>query len=194
NPGGLLDEAVKVSDLFLKKGVIVTTEGRKGEIDRQEAGDDSREPTYPVIILVDGGSASASEIVAGALQDHKRAVILGTQTFGKGSVQSVIDLEDGGGLKLTIARYFTPNHRSIQNLGITPDVVVPQTAPVVSEKKPRLREKDLRQHLTVKQELNNEETKPIEDYQKQVALNYLKSWAVFQQHEVSTKESSTNGK
>ncbi len=125
NPGGLLDQAVKVADRFLTEGVIVTTKGRGGkhvEVERAHAKD--TEPPYPLVVLVDGGTASASEIVAGALQDQKRAVVFGTQTFGKGSVQTVIELEDGSGLKLTVARYYTPSGRSIQERGITPDVWV----------------------------------------------------------------------
>ncbi len=125
NPGGLVDQAVKVADRFLESGVIVTTKGRGGghvEIERAHAKD--TEPDYPIVTLVDDGTASASEIVAGALQDHARSVIVGTQTFGKGSVQTMIDLEDGSGLKLTIARYYTPSGRSIQEQGITPDLFV----------------------------------------------------------------------
>ena len=125
NPGGLLDQAVKVADRFLTEGVIVTTKGRGGrhvEVERAHAKD--TEPGYPLVVLVDGGTASASEIVAGALQDAGRGVLIGTQTFGKGSVQTVIELEDGSGIKLTIARYYTPSGRSIQEKGITPDLVV----------------------------------------------------------------------
>jgi len=130
NPGGLLEQAVRVSDRFLREGIIVTTEGR-GRVNREEerAREKDTEPAYPVVVVVNRGSASASEIVAGALQDHGRAVILGTQTFGKGSVQTLIDLSDGSGLKLTQARYFTPQHRSIQDQGVTPDVVVAETPP-----------------------------------------------------------------
>src|SRR5438067_4646571 len=129
NPGGLLDQAVKVADRFLVEGVIVTTKGRDNkhvEVERAHAKD--TEPGYPLIVLVDGGTASASEIVAGALQDHGRAVVMGTPTFGKGSVQTVIELEDGSGLKLTIARYYTPSGRSIQERGIAPDIFVRQSA------------------------------------------------------------------
>ena len=125
DPGGLLDQAVRVADRFMLEGVIVTTKGRSGrhvEVERAHAKE--TEPDYPMVVLVDGGTASASEIVAGALQDSGRALILGTQTFGKGSVQTVIELEDGSGLKLTIARYYTPSGRSIQEKGITPDVLV----------------------------------------------------------------------
>ena len=125
NPGGLVDEAVRVADLWLADGTIVSTEGRHQPADRELAHPKGTEPPYPLVVLVNGGTASASEIVAGALQDHGRARILGTQTFGKGSVQTVIELEDQSALKLTIARYFTPKHRSIAGVGITPDVVVP---------------------------------------------------------------------
>jgi carboxyl-terminal processing protease len=125
NPGGLLDQAVRVADRFLASGVIVSTEGRgrrAAEVERAREKD--TEPGYPVVVLVNRGSASASEIVAGALQDHGRAVILGAPTFGKGSVQTVIELEDGSALKLTVAKYYTPKHRSIQDSGITPDLAV----------------------------------------------------------------------
>lgn len=129
NPGGLLDQAVRVADRFLTEGVIVTTQGR-GPTQREEerAHPADTEDPYPLVILVNGGSASASEIVAGALQDHRRAVLLGTKTFGKGSVQTVIDLEDGSGLKLTVARYLTPSGRSIHEKGIEPDVKVEEGA------------------------------------------------------------------
>lgn len=126
NPGGLLDEGVKVADRFLQSGVIVTTAGRNGRnSERNEARRDGTEPTYPVVLLVNGGSASASEIVAGAMQDYARAPIVGTRTYGKGSVQTLFGLDDGAGLKLTVARYFTPKGRSIHGKGIVPDVPVP---------------------------------------------------------------------
>ncbi|HEY0838744.1 MAG TPA: S41 family peptidase [Vulgatibacter sp.] len=130
NPGGLLDQGVRVADHFIASGVIVSTEGRGGKLlDMHNAHPSGTEPDYPMVTLVNGGTASASEIVAGALQDHGRSVIMGTQSFGKGSVQSVIDLDDGSGLKMTIARYYTPKHRSIHGMGISPDVTVEDGQP-----------------------------------------------------------------
>jgi len=182
NPGGLLDQAVEVADLFLNKGVIVTTESRGQEIDRREAKPEGEKVKCPMVVLVDGGSASASEIVAGALQDNKRAMVLGSQTFGKGSVQTVIELDDGSGLKLTVARYFTPSGRSIQAQGITPDIMVSSEAPKVEEKKPSVREESLAGHLEAPKERIVEkeaEEGVTKDYQVGVALDYLKSWDVF---------------
>jgi carboxyl-terminal processing protease len=130
NPGGLLDQAVRVSDLFLSSGVIVTTRGRGGKkLEEETAHDGGTYSGFPIVCLINGQSASASEILAGALQDHGRALLVGTRSYGKGSVQSVIPLEDGSGLKLTIARYYTPNGRSIQERGIDPDVEVEQLDP-----------------------------------------------------------------
>ncbi len=125
NPGGLLDQAVQVCDMFIESGLIVSTVGRdKDRMEREYAHKRDTLPNFPIVVLVNGGSASASEIVAGALQDHERALIIGTTTFGKGSVQTVVSLPDGSGLKLTVARYYTPKDRSIQAKGITPDIVV----------------------------------------------------------------------
>ena len=125
NPGGLLEEGVSVADRFLSKGDIVRTEGRNPRhVERQVAHARGTEGAYPMVVLVNGGSASASEIVAGALQDHKRAEVIGTQSYGKGSVQTLFGLEDGSGLKLTIARYFTPLGRSINKVGVAPDLPV----------------------------------------------------------------------
>lgn len=170
NPGGLLDQAVDVSNLFLDKGVIVTTESRGQEIDRREATPEGEKFTMPVIILVDHGSASASEIVAGALQDNKRAMVMGLQSFGKGSVQTVIELDDGSGLKLTVARYFTPSGRSIQDSGITPDVVIPASPPSVSEKEPEKEAEISKERVIEKKDVMD----ITADYQVSVAFDYLK--------------------
>ncbi len=194
NPGGLLDEAVRMSDLFLDKGVIVTTKSRNAEIDRQEAKAEGTEEFYPMIVLVNEGTASASEIVAGALKDHGRAVIIGAQTFGKGSVQTVIELDDGSALKLTIALYYTPSGRSIQAHGIDPDIIVEEVPPEVAETKKRIREQDLPGHIEVKGIKGSEGVKAKVDmtskdvdYQKNVALDYLKSWELFKPHSQSDK-------
>jgi carboxyl-terminal processing protease len=176
DPGGLLDQAVRVADLWLASGVIVTTEGRaKRNVEVEKAREKDTEPGYPLIVLVNKGTASASEIVAGALQDHQRAVIMGTQTFGKGSVQTIIELEDGAGLKLTVARYYTPRHRSIQERGITPDVVVADAVLPLREDGPA--ERDLKRHL--KNDTGERPAAPAQgpgdDYQLKTALDYLKA-------------------
>ncbi|MCF6247545.1 MAG: S41 family peptidase [Desulfobacula sp.] len=150
NPGGLLDQSVKISDLFLSKGVIVSIKGRlkrNTQVFKAYPSDDDRK--YPIVILINGGSASASEIVAGALQDHSRALILGTASFGKGSVQTVRPLKEGFGIKYTIAKYYTPSGRSIQAKGIEPDIEVEYEVLEKKEKKSSafdrmIREKDLR--------------------------------------------------
>ncbi len=191
NPGGLLDQAVAVSDRFLPGNLtIVTTRGRDGRNTTEERSKDrDTEKAYPLVVLVNGGSASASEIVAGALQDHRRAVVMGTPTFGKGSVQTVIELEDGSGLKLTIARYYTPKGRSIQERGITPDFIVGESPGKAAPSKESPRERDLRRHFKSDEVASREQpaanvpanlkdwtaTQQLDDYQLKVALNYLHS-------------------
>lgn len=151
NPGGVLEQAIHISDLFLQKGIIMTSKGRLKQHTRvyRAHSNDSKPRTYPMVVLINGGSASASEIVAGALQDHKRALILGTTSFGKGSVQAIENLRDGYALKLTIARYYTPSGRSIQAKGVEPDIVVRdrilKDEPADQDR--LLKEKDLANHL-----------------------------------------------
>ena len=152
NGGGLLNQSIKVADLFLDEGAILSIKGRNNENTKVFNATQSRvERKYPLVVLINGGSASASEIVAGALQDHKRALILGTTSFGKGSVQTVETLRDGSGLKLTIARYYTPNDRSIQAKGIEPDIYLKHRRLDPKESASReeglLKEKDLENHL-----------------------------------------------
>ena len=134
NPGGLLSQAVYVSDAFLEAGEIVSTRGRlASDGDRFNATPGDLAQGKPVVVLINGGSASASEIVAGALQDHRRGIVVGTNSFGKGSVQTVIPLGDDGAMRLTTARYYTPSGRSIQALGISPDIIVEQPRPRTDE-------------------------------------------------------------
>ncbi len=137
NPGGLLSQAVEVADLFLEKGkLIVYTEGRAKNQNLRFVDEHDNPQNFPMVVVVNRGSASASEIVAGALQDHQRAILVGTQTFGKGTVQTVIPLNDGSGLRLTTARYFTPNRRAIDGSGMTPDIVVEPPKPATTSKTP----------------------------------------------------------
>jgi carboxyl-terminal processing protease len=185
NPGGLLDQGIKVADLFITDGLIVKTVGKGGHVmDEAKAHPKGTWSGFPMIVLVDGATASAAEIVAGALQDHNRAVVLGTQTFGKGSVQTVIDLDGCGGkpcgLKLTVARYYTPNGRSIQGQGITPNVVVDATAPPADASDADLpRERDLHKRLKNEQGEKAAIARRLDDYQLQMALDYLRSWSIF---------------
>lgn len=204
DPGGLLDQAVRVADHFVPDGqMIVYTEGREKDSKMQfTAKKGGKEPGYPVVVIINGGSASASEIVAGALQDHKRAIILGTQSFGKGSVQTIIPLSDDSGLRLTTARYYTPKGRSIQAKGITPDILVEAlelTKPSVKKDSMHLREKDLENHFETedkpeagdakqdekKSEKVDDKTEKVSsrleenlknDYQVLRALDLLKGW------------------
>jgi carboxyl-terminal processing protease len=187
NPGGLLPQAISVTDKFIDSGVIVSTKGRtKGQSADFTASKAGTHPYYPMVVLVNDGSASASEIVAGALQDHKRAVILGTPTFGKGSVQTIIPLPDGSAVRLTTSLYYTPSGRSIQAKGIEPDIVV---GAIVRE---HLKEKDLPRHFEAAPVEEEEKKEPIkvveekvgegeEDVQLKRALDYLKSWYIFQE-------------
>jgi carboxyl-terminal processing protease len=197
NPGGLLDQAVRVADEFVDAGLIVRTEGKDGRvIDEEKAHARGTRTGFPIVCLVNGGSASASEIVAGALQDHGRAVIMGTQTFGKGSVQTVIELDDGSALKLTIARYYTPSGRSIQEKGITPDVVVEQVKMADLKPQhgdePQQKERDLAGHLRntqdVQARIQQAKLKAPsmsvyagigDDYQLKTAYDQLKAFSVF---------------
>lgn len=189
NPGGLLSQAVSLSDTFLNEGLIVSTRGRTEEQNmsfRAHMGEEAA--SVPLIVLVNEGSASASEIVAGALQAHKRGIIVGTQTFGKGSVQTIIPLPSGAGLRVTTARYYTPDGKSIQALGITPDVEVPyvpyQDSSAGDTQSERIREADLPNHIESYDKKNQEAvlTQPEEikqrireDNQLRTALNILKS-------------------
>jgi carboxyl-terminal processing protease len=182
NPGGLLNQAIEVSDLFLQKGEIVSIKGRlKTHTKIFNAHKNKRKENYPIIILINGGSASASEIVAGALQDHKRALILGTTSFGKGSVQTVETLRDGYGLKYTIARYYTPNGRSIQAQGIVPDIEVKYK--IINKETNTdgimLKEKDLKNHLEAeplkKDNIETESDEEQEDEKKHPSMHLLET-------------------
>jgi carboxyl-terminal processing protease len=198
NPGGVLNSAVGVSDAFLDKGLIVYTEGRVADSKMKlSATPGDLLNGAPMVVLINGGSASASEIVAGALQDHKRAVIMGTKSFGKGSVQTIIPVSNGAALKITTARYYTPSGRSIQASGIVPDIVTEEARITKSEAGDRLREADLARHLENGDEIAKPKEEPkkedkkddkkkdetgkpaVEDYQLQEALNLLKGISFF---------------
>jgi carboxyl-terminal processing protease len=156
NPGGLLDQAIEVSDIFLEHGEIVSQRGReKNDIERYYAkpGDDTK--GAPVVVLVDAGSASAAEIVAAALQDHHRAIVMGERSFGKGSVQTLLPLSTATALRLTTARYYTPSGRSVQEGGVEPDMIVPQLSDPDYKTRPRFREADLRRHLVNQAKVDN---------------------------------------
>ena len=197
NPGGLLNEAVRVSDAFLDHGEIVSERGReKSDFQSWSAKPGDMAHGLPVIVLVDVGSASAAEIVAGALQDHRRAIVMGERSFGKGSVQGVQELSATRALRLTIARYYTPSGRSVQAGGIDPDILVPQLSDPDYKDRPAIREADLRRHLIsqtgVKDEVLEKDSSPdprfsataeelkkkgIKDFQLDYAIRTLKRLA-----------------
>ncbi|MBW1886926.1 MAG: S41 family peptidase [Deltaproteobacteria bacterium] len=196
NPGGLLSQAIEVSDMFIDSGLIVSTKGRRPSQNMQFSAHPIKEKRdYPIIVLVNEGSASAAEIVAGALQDNKKALILGTKTFGKGSVQTILPLSDGSGLRLTTSRYYTPSGRSIQLSGISPDIEMKYIPPTDNEKEKShfIREKDLKGHMP-EETIENEE-KDIagedeevskkakmlieKDNQVRYALQLLQTWNLF---------------
>ena len=189
NPGGLLDQSVKISDAFLNQGEIVSTRSRRAdEGQRFNAKPGDITEGLPIVILVNGGSASASEIVAGALQDHRRAIILGTRTFGKGSVQTIIPLSGHGAIRLTTARYYTPSGRSIQARGIDPDIVVEQAKLEKITQPERRREENLRGRLDNPGGGNDsgpggaaekKEAKGPDDYQLSRALDLLRGIALY---------------
>ncbi len=194
NPGGLLDQAIEVSDAFLDRGEIVSERGRaKNDIERFYAKPGDLTAGRPIIVLVDAGSASAAEIVAGALQDHRRAVVMGERSFGKGSVQTVIQLDQDSALRLTTARYYTPSGKSVQAGGIDPDIPVPQLSDPDYKSRPTVREADLRRHLVAQDKVDDKllerdetadprftataaelEKKGIEDFQLHYALQAMK--------------------
>jgi len=189
DPGGLLNSSIDVASQFLEKGkLVVYTKTRAGEKSEFFTNGNGHF-TLPMVVLVNQGSASASEIVAGALKDWNRAVILGTVTFGKGSVQTVIPLSDGSGLRLTTAKYYTPKGKSIQGTGITPDIIVKLETKNGKKEHPVLREKDLERHLKNEQgdsKDEEKETAPVEvdekdDIQLQRAVDILKTWNVFKE-------------
>lgn len=198
NPGGLLTQAMEVSDLFLDEGVIVTTKGRNTSQDiTSRAHRDKDRRVYPIVVIVNGGSASAAEIVAGALQDNDRALVLGTRTFGKGSVQTILPLSDGSGLRLTTAKYYTPSGRSIQSSGIKPDILLEFVPPEENgDRKARrfIREEDLEGHMPGdlpvdevrdtedgRWDVQDEKGRELLERDNQVrhALDLLQSWRVF---------------
>ncbi len=197
DPGGLLMQAIEVSDMFLKSGVIVSTRGRTKNMESKVyAKDNGSEITCPIVVLVNEGTASAAEIVAGALQDNGRALITGTQTFGKASVQTIIPLENGSALKLTTARYYTPKGRSIQAEGIKPDIVVKHVKRTEDNENgwdDRIREKDLKGHIKPAKEdgtkLDEVRVKEIKDSvdltkdnQLKTAIDILKSWDIMRKN------------
>ncbi|MFB3099916.1 MAG: S41 family peptidase, partial [Gammaproteobacteria bacterium] len=197
NPGGILNAAVGVSDMFLNKGMIVYTEGRNKDSKLKfNAKPNAKLPDVPLIVLVNAGSASASEIVAGALQDHGRGIIMGEKTFGKGSVQTILPMNNNAALKLTTARYYTPNGRSIQASGITPDIIIDKVkiSKIEEAFSTRVKEANLEGHLEndreetpvierdeeLEEDTSKEEALPLSsrDYELYEALNVLKGLAI----------------
>ena len=190
NPGGLLDQAVNVTDIFLEKGEIVSTRGRKkSEGNRYNAVKNDLTNGLPLVVLINQGSASASEIVAGALQDHKRAIIMGTKSFGKGSVQTIIPSGENVAIKLTTARYYTPLGRSIQQTGIDPDILVEQAELKKIEQISKRQESDLRGSIKNEQAVKEEENKvesdksSFEDYQLSRALDLISAISILKENE-----------
>jgi carboxyl-terminal processing protease len=194
NPGGLLDQAIELSDLFLERGEVVSQRGRRRtDIERYYAEPGDAAKGRPIVVLVDAGSASAAEIVAAALQDHRRGLVMGERTFGKGSVQTLVPLGNGqSALRLTTARYYTPSGRSVQEGGVTPDILVPQISDPDYRSRTRVRESDLRRHLinegAIKDDMLQDDGKPdprfamsaeelkkqgIEDFQLHYALQTI---------------------
>jgi carboxyl-terminal processing protease len=186
NPGGLLDQAVAVADAFLDKGEIVSTRGRRADsIQRFNARPGDLLGNLPIVVLINGGSASASEIVAGALQDHRRAIVMGTQSFGKGSVQTIMPISGQGAIRLTTARYYTPAGTSIQAKGITPDIEVHQANVQLLDDTSGRREADLRGRLENDQTAGQSATEDGEtvdatDYQLARAVDLLRGIALYE--------------